>query len=123
MDLNVQKMQLQLQDLVSSSPDIEGAALVTPDGLPLMTTLPDHIDEERVSAMAAAMLSIGERIGGELNRGGAERIFVEGAQGYCVLTSCGQEAVLLVLAKASAKQGLLQLAIKQTIAQLQLMPI
>ncbi|NEP20215.1 MAG: diacylglyceryl transferase [Leptolyngbya sp. SIO4C1] len=120
MPLNTQKVQTILQGLVSGSSDIEGAALVTPDGLPLVTTLPNHMDEERVSAMAAAMLSIGERIGGELKRGNVERILVEGSQGYCVLTSCGQDAVLLVLATQLAKQGLLQLAIKQSVSELQL---
>ena len=118
MVLNVQKMQTTLQDLVSNSPDIQGAALVTLDGLPMASTLPGRMDEERVSAMAAAMLSIGERIGGELQRGAVARIFVEGDQGYCMLTNCGEDAVLLVLASAAAKQGLLQLSIKQAVAEL-----
>ena len=119
MALNVQKVQATLQDLVGNGPEIQGAALVTLDGLPLVSTLPADMDEERVSAMAAAMLSIGERIGGELQRGDVGRVFVEGKQGYCTLTSCGQEAVLLVLASAAAKQGLINLSIKQTIAELE----
>lgn len=123
MTLNVQKIQTILQELVNGSPDIEGAALVTLDGLPMASTLPAHMDEERVSAMAAAMLSIGERIGGELKRGDIERIAVEGAQGYCMLTSCGEDAVLLSLASSSAKQGLLQLSIKQSVAELQLVVV
>lgn len=118
MAMNVQKIQMTLQDLVSNGPDIQGAALVTLDGLPLVSTLPSNMDEERVSAMAAAMLSIGERIGGELQRGDVGRVFVEGNQGYCTLTSCGEEAVLLVLASTAAKQGLINLSIKQSIAEL-----
>ncbi len=119
MVMDVQKVQATLQSLVSNGPDIQGAALVTLDGLPLVSTLPSNMDEERVSAMAASMLSIGERIGGELQRGDVGRVFVEGNQGYCMLTSCGQDTVLLVLASAAAKQGLINLFIKQTIAELE----
>jgi len=78
------------------------------------------MDEERVSAMSAAMLSLGERIGGELNRGGIDRIYVEGDEGYGVLTSCGEDAVFLVLASKAVKQGVLMLEIKRTLGELKL---
>ncbi len=102
-----------LRNFVSSTQDVEGAAIVTPDGLPLASVLPAGMDEERTSAMSAAMLSLGERIGRELVRGGIERIFVQGDKGYGVLTSCGQDTVLLTLANAQVKQGLLFLEIKR----------
>lgn len=102
-----------LQDFVSSTPDVEGAAVVTPDGLPLASVLPGGLDEERTSAMSAAMLSLGERIGRELVRGSIERIFVQGDKGYGVLTSCSQDAVLLTIASAEVKQGLLFLEIRR----------
>ncbi len=71
------------------------------------------MDEERVAAMSAAMLSLGERIGSELVRGTIDRLYVEGDLGYGILTSCGEEAVLLVLADKKAKQGVLMLEIKR----------
>jgi uncharacterized protein len=71
------------------------------------------MDEERTSAMSAAMLSLGERIGQELARGNIERIMVEGDNGYGVLVGCGDDAVLLVLASPAAKQGMLMLDIKR----------
>ena len=78
------------------------------------------MDDEKVSAMSAAMLSLGERIGNELSRGSIDRIYVEGDQGYGVLTNCGEDAVLLVLANQSAKQGLLMLEIKRLTEELKL---
>ena len=120
MAINTEKLGYILQTFVSTTADIQGAALVTPDGLPLAANLPGQMDEERVSAMSAAMLSLGERIGDELARGAIDRIFVDGGEGYCVLTSCGAEAVFLVLASASAKQGVLQLEIKRAVAELKL---
>lgn len=121
MAISTEKLNMILQEFVTSTSDVQGAALVTPDGLPLATSLPSGMDEERVSAMSAAMLSLGERIGSELARGGVDRIYVEGDQGYGVLTSCGEDAVFLVLASKAAKQGILMLEIKRTLGNLKLL--
>lgn len=120
MAINYSKISSLLQNFVSGTPDIQGAVLVSPDGLPLASSLPGGMDDERVSAMSAAMLSLGERIGSELARGSIDRIFVEGTQGYGVLSSCGEDAVLLVLASEAAKQGMLMLEIKRLRSELKL---
>jgi predicted regulator of Ras-like GTPase activity (Roadblock/LC7/MglB family) len=120
MAINAVKIEGILQNFVSGTNDIQGAALVTPDGLSLASVLPGGMDDERVSAMSAAMLSLGERIGSELSRGNIDRIYVEGNRGFGILTSCGEDAVLLVLATESAKQGMLMLEIKRLVAELKL---
>lgn len=120
MAINSEKISMILQNFVSGTNDIEGAALVTPDGLPLASSLPGLMDEERVSAMSAALLSLGERIGSELVRGTIDRIYVEGEKGYGILTSCGTDAVLLVLASKAAKQGILMLEVRRVVEELKL---
>jgi uncharacterized protein len=110
---NLSALQGILQTYVVSSADIQGAVVVTPDGLALASVLPNAMDEEKTAAMSAAMLSLGERIGKELARGNIDRIFVQGDTGYGVLTSCGNDAMLLTLASKDAKQGMLFLEIKQ----------
>ena len=116
MAINTHKLGMIVQKFVATTPEVQGAAVVTPDGLPLAASLPGSMDEERVSAMSAAMLSLGERIGKELLGGTTERIYVEGDEGFTILTSCGEEAVFLVLAGKDAKQGVLMLEIKRTVA-------
>lgn len=120
MAINSQKLGFILKNFVTGTSDVEGVAIVTPDGLPLASSLPGNMDEERVSAMSAAMLSLGERIGKELVRGSIDRIYVEGDEGFSILTSCGEEAVFLVLANKAAKQGVLMLEIKRALAELKL---
>ncbi len=120
MAISSEKISMILQNFVTSTSDVQGAVLVTPDGLPLGASLPGGMDEERVSAMSASMLSLGERIGIELSRGSTERIFIEGKNGFGILTNCGEDAVLLVLANESAKQGLLMLEIKRVVSELKL---
>ena len=117
MAIDFSKLNTVLQNFVTATPDIQGAAIVTPDGLPLASSLPGSLNEERVAAMSAAMLSLGERIASELSRGSTDRIFLEGEDGYAILTSCGDDAVFLVMANKAAKQGVLMLEIKQVVTQ------
>jgi uncharacterized protein len=119
--INSQKLSSVLQNFVSGVSDIQGAAIVTPDGLSLAAVLAAGMDEERVAAMSAAMLSLGERISTELARGVIDRIMIEGDTGYGVLTNCGVDAVLLVLASKAAKQGIMQIEIKRLAAEVKLL--
>ena len=118
MAIDIEKLGYIVQNFVSTTIDVQGAAIVTPDGLPLTSNLPAQMDEERTSAMSAAMLSIGERIGSELARGAIDRVYVEGSDGFSILTRCSDDAVFLVLAAKTAKQGLLMLEINRTLSEL-----
>jgi hypothetical protein len=108
----------RLRDLQASSGDVEGAAIVSVDGLSMASSLPGHVEEDRVSAMSAAMLSLGERISSELGRGVLEQVFIKGERGYVILTSVGEEAVLTVLARPEAKLGLIFLDVNRTVEDL-----
>lgn len=108
-----QLMVDRLNQMQSSSPDIEASAVVSVDGLTIASALPHGVEEDRVSAMSAAMLSLGERIAGELGRGSLEQIYIKGNQGFVVLMSVGNDAVLTVLAREQAKLGLIFLDIRR----------
>jgi uncharacterized protein len=103
----------RLRDMQIGSPDIEASAVVSVDGLPIATALPREVEEDRVSAMSAAMLSLGERIASELGRGGLSEVSIKGEKGYVILQSLGTEAVLTVLARESAKMGLVLLDMRR----------
>ncbi len=103
----------RLKDMQVSSPDIEASAVVSVDGLPIATALPRDVEEDRVSAMSAAMLSLGERIASELGRGSLTEVYIKGEDGYVLLQSVGTEAVLTVLARKEAKMGLVFLDMRR----------
>ena len=103
----------RLRELQASSPDIEASAVVSVDGLSIASALPQGVEEDRVSAMSAAMLSLGERIATELGRGSLEQVYVKGEKGYVVLMSVGEEAVLTALAHEQAKLGLILLDMRR----------
>lgn len=109
----------KLRDLQASSGDVEAAAIVSVDGLSMASMLPQGIEDDRVSAMSAAMLSLGERIASELTRGELEQVNVKGDNGYVILTSVGEEAVLTVLARKDAKLGLILLDVNRAVDALE----
>jgi predicted regulator of Ras-like GTPase activity (Roadblock/LC7/MglB family) len=103
----------RLRDLQIGTPDVEASAVVSVDGLSIASALPPDVEEDRVSAMSAAMLSLGERIASELGRGLLDEVYVRGADGYVILTAVGEEAVLTVLARKNAKLGLVFLDMRR----------
>ena len=112
------EMVARLRNLQASTPDIEAAAVVSVDGLIMASALPRDVEEDRVSAMSAAMLSLGERIAIELGRGQLDQVFIRGERGYVVLMSIGTEAVLTALTRREAKLGVIFLDMRRTAAEL-----
>ncbi|HID66219.1 MAG TPA: hypothetical protein EYP32_05195 [Aquificaceae bacterium] len=111
------KYQAVLQELIKAS-GIEGATLVSLDGLPIASVLPPDTEEDKVAAMSAAILSLGEKVVEELQKGNLEQITIKGNHGYIVITGIGQDAVLTTLAGENAKLGLIYIEIKKAQQQL-----
>lgn len=102
-----------LNDLNDTSADIEASAVISTDGLVMDALLPQGLDEDRVGAMSAAMLSLGDRTAKELARGTLEQALIKGVNGYVLVTHAGEDAVVTVLAKPNAKLGLIFLDVKR----------
>ena len=107
-----------LTDLNGSSADIEASGVISTDGLMMAAVLPASLDEDRVGAMSAAMLSLGDRTAQELVRGDLEQVLIKGESGYVLMTYAGKEAVLTTLAKPNAKLGLIFLDVKRAAANI-----
>jgi predicted regulator of Ras-like GTPase activity (Roadblock/LC7/MglB family) len=104
----------RLRDLQATTPEIEASAVVSVDGLAMASSLPANVEEDRVSAMSAAMLSLGERISTELGRGRLDQVYIRGNEGLVVLMSVGEEAVLTTLVREGARLGLILLDMRRT---------
>jgi predicted regulator of Ras-like GTPase activity (Roadblock/LC7/MglB family) len=107
------QMVERLRTMQAAAPDIEASAVVSVDGLIMASALQQGVEEDRVSAMSAAMLSLGERISTELGRAGLEQVYIKGDEGSIVLTSVGEEAVLTAMARQEAKLGLIFLEMRR----------
>jgi predicted regulator of Ras-like GTPase activity (Roadblock/LC7/MglB family) len=103
-----------IQDLLATTPEIEAVAVVSFDGLPMASALPAGMDEDRVAAMSAALLSLGDRAAESLGRGELSQVYIEGDAGTVFLVSAQDEAVLVAVAAKGAKAGLMLYEVRRT---------
>lgn len=110
------RLDAAIADLLKQAPEIEAAAVVSFDGLPMASALPSSMDEDRVAAMSAALLSLGERAAEGLGRGELSQVYIEGATGTVFLVSADNEAVLVAVAAKGAKVGMMLFEVRRTAA-------
>ncbi len=108
-DLSSRSQQLDrvIAALLAQAPEVEAAAVVSFDGLPMASALPPAMDEDRVAAMSASLLSLGERAAEGLGRGSLNQVYIEGDKGTVFLVSAEDEAVLVAVAASGAKVGMM----------------
>jgi predicted regulator of Ras-like GTPase activity (Roadblock/LC7/MglB family) len=114
MPSRTESLNQSLRSLQTSTPDVEACAVVSEDGLVIASALPQGLDEGRIAAMSATLLSMGARTAVELRRGKLEQLFVRGENGYALVMSAGPHAVLLTLARKEAKLGLIFFELRRT---------
>jgi predicted regulator of Ras-like GTPase activity (Roadblock/LC7/MglB family) len=83
----------------------------------MASALPPHVEEDRLAAMSAAILTLGERAAMGLGKGGLAQVFVEGEDGYVVLMAAGENAVLVAVTSQGAKVGLLLFEMRRAAAR------
>jgi hypothetical protein len=101
-----------LRELLHQTPGVEAAAVVSFDGLPMASALPAGMDEDRVAAMSAALLSLAERAAQGLGRGDLSQVYIEGEHGTVFLVSAQDEGVLIAVTAAGAKVGMMLYEVK-----------
>jgi predicted regulator of Ras-like GTPase activity (Roadblock/LC7/MglB family) len=110
------RLDRAIQDLLATTPEIEAVAVVSFDGLPMASALPPSMDEDRVAAMSAALLSLGDRAAQGLGRGELSQVYIEGEDGTVFLVSAEDEAVLVAVAAKGAKAGMMLYEVRRTAA-------
>ncbi|HEX9094293.1 MAG TPA: roadblock/LC7 domain-containing protein [Coriobacteriia bacterium] len=113
-----ERLVAALDELMEESQDVQAAALVSLDGFTMASAMPEGMQEDRVGAMSAAILGLGERAASELGRGSLSQVFIEGADGYVLLMAAGDRAVLTALADPAAKLGLVLYDMRETAAKI-----
>ncbi|MFX1376288.1 MAG: roadblock/LC7 domain-containing protein [Promethearchaeota archaeon] len=87
-----------LKKLLNAIPEVRAAAIVSAEGLPIASALPQGVDETRIAAMIAAVQIISERAVEELARGNLKRVAIEGVDGLIHLSKAGKNAILVLSA-------------------------
>jgi predicted regulator of Ras-like GTPase activity (Roadblock/LC7/MglB family) len=103
-----------LDQFLSVTPGVEAAAVVSPDGWPIVCATPQWLDERRLAAMSGALIVLGERAVAELGKVGVDHVFVEGTHGHTALMPAGDDALLVATTYPGARVGLVLYELRRT---------
>ena len=107
-------LDVLLRKLLSAIPEVTAAAIVSVEGLPISSALAADVDETRIAAMTAAILSLAERAIHEMSKGDFQEILIKGTDGYLLVLQAGRNAVLTVSTTPDIRLGLILLDAKRT---------
>ncbi|MFP4396383.1 MAG: DUF4388 domain-containing protein [Anaerolineales bacterium] len=108
-----ERLAKTLRNLIDTSGDISGVAVVSRDGLIMAADLPANIEQARVGAVSAAILSLSGRSVGQLKRGDLQQTMVQGGEGNIVITYAGKNAVLVGLTGSNVNLGMVFLEVRE----------
>ena len=103
-----------LKKLLVTNPEVKAAAIISPEGLPIASALPKSVDETKISAMTATLLSLSERALIEMRTGEFAQLHIKGSAGYLFVMQAGLNAVLTVSTTNDVRLGLILLDCKRT---------
>ena len=110
---NEAEIKKVLRALIRSSPYVVASSVARLSGVNIVSVMPYYVEEERMSAMSAVMLLLGERMTNAMRSGQLSKVYVRGETGHIVMMSIGQDAVLTVTATDEAPLGLLFLEMER----------
>jgi len=108
----------QLQDFLQTSSGLDALAVVSMDGTEIASALLQGVNRERLSAMALAALTLSLQITSGFERGRLEEVYVKGRRGFIVLMPLADRAILIALARESARPGLVLLDLRHIAGKL-----
>ncbi|MFQ6120336.1 MAG: roadblock/LC7 domain-containing protein [Methanosarcinales archaeon] len=104
---SIQVFEEVLNDLKKIG-SIEASAVVSRDGLLMLSDMPSRsTSAETFAAMAATMLGAAETATTELRKGVPDRVIVESEHGKLVAIGAGPKALLVVMTAPDAGLGLI----------------
>ncbi len=98
-----------LKQFITANPEVKEAAIISVEGLPIASALPQSVDETKISAMTAALLSLSETAIIEMRKGNFNQLHIKGSKGYLIIMQAGLNAVFTVSTTMDVRLGLILL--------------
>jgi hypothetical protein len=117
-DTKKERLDAVLKKLTQAG-DVEGAAVITRDGLLIASALYSGIDGETLAAMAATMQGAAETAVQELKKSSPDRVIVESKDTKLITMGAGEEAILACVVKPSSKLGFVLMEMKKAVSDIE----
>lgn len=107
-----------LKRLNGFSNDIEASAIMTRDGLSIASVMNANVNPDRLGAMCASLLSLGDKTASELERGALKQVLIECDGGCVLIVNIGKRAVLAIVSRATSKIGMVFIEAKKAATEI-----
>jgi len=105
---NQEKIREKFKEVVKTN-NFDGIFLADMEGLPIVSYLDEGVDEETLTASAAAIVSAGIITASDAKKPDVNQIIVDTEQGYMVFIPVKDEFILGIITPTGTKLGMLRL--------------
>ncbi len=109
---NIQRLDNKSENLIetlwgirTTIPYVNSIAIVSCEGIPIESILPKGIDDDRIAAVTATILSLAERAIHTMKLEDLEQICIQSSDQYFIVFKVRNNAVLAITASKKAKLG------------------
>ncbi|MEZ5425716.1 MAG: roadblock/LC7 domain-containing protein [Pyrinomonadaceae bacterium] len=106
-----------LAELLGRNSDIQSVVMATSDGITL-TSVNLNDKSNRLAAMAAAALGLGNQVIATCQKGELEEILISGNKGKIFVYSISNNAVMVIVTKENPNVAMVNWEAKKTISQI-----
>ncbi len=106
------KVREIIEESTSLSTGIRAWLLLSKEGLPISSAVPEGLEEAEIAAMSASILGVADLAAERLEQGSLEEILITNEQGLIIMKGVGDKAILVFAARKDMKSGLLVYAAK-----------
>jgi len=114
---DVNLIKEKFNKLLENDKSVESLILISKDGLPISSTLSME-EEEKIAALSASLVMLGERAIEDFKKGEFEEIFAKGKDGYIFIYNLSPNIALLGILNNEAKLGLIRLELRNLVNDL-----
>ncbi len=107
--LDSEMIQISLEELlkklINSVPGVKAAAIISVEGLPVISALPETMTDDKIAATTSMLLSLAERALYEMEVGDLEQLIIKGSILNLLVLAAGRKNVLTILTEKTVNLG------------------
>ena len=89
-------LKILLNTFLNRNPKSIAAAIVTNEGLPIISSISHRLDEVTISTMAATLFSLSNMALDDMTLGEFQELFIKGKEGYLLIFQAGSSVIFMV---------------------------
>ncbi|MHA1593828.1 MAG: roadblock/LC7 domain-containing protein [Candidatus Baldrarchaeia archaeon] len=119
MSTEIERARQLLQNLVSTSPNIEICTLISSQGLPMITIGSSQVDDRVIAVTTLTLFSVARKALNELKRGDIKKMLIEGENEYVILASINNQGFLVAITRSkNVNLGLILMSMSRAVEEL-----